>query len=84
MRRLRGRTPLYLIDGIPQSTPLREASVGSYFVDQSMIERVEVINGPSASEGLGGQGGIINYITKSVKHEGTEVNLDAKVSSAVS
>ena len=78
---LRGRTPLYLIDGIPQSTPLREASVGSYFVDQSMIERVEVINGPSASEGLGGQGGVINYITKSVKHEGTEVNLDAKVSS---
>jgi iron complex outermembrane recepter protein len=78
---LRGRTPLYLIDGIPQSTPLREASVGSYFVDQSMIERVEVINGPSASEGLGGQGGVINYITKSVKHMGTEVNLDAKVSS---
>ena len=53
---LHGRTPLYLIDGIPQSTPLREASVGSYFVDQSMIERVEVINGPSASEGLGGRG----------------------------
>jgi iron complex outermembrane recepter protein len=78
---LRGRTPLYLIDGIPQSTPLREASVGSYFVDQSMIERVEVINGPSASEGLGGQGGIINYITKSARHEGTEVNLDAKVGS---
>jgi len=78
---LRGRIPLYLIDGIPQSTPLREASVGSYFVDQSMIERVEVINGPSASEGLGGQGGIINYITKSARNEGTEVNLDAKVSS---
>ena len=40
---LRGRRPLYLLDGIPQSTPLRDGSVGSYFVDMSMVERVEVI-----------------------------------------
>ncbi len=78
---LRGRRPLYLIDGIPQSTPLREGSVGSYFIDMSMVERVEVINGPSATEGLGAAGGIINYITKKAKPGGTEVSLDTKLSS---
>src|SRR5262245_15862155 len=59
---LRGRRPLYLFDGIPQSTPLRDGSVGSYFVDLSMIERVEVINGPSATEGFGGGGGLIHSL----------------------
>lgn len=78
---LRGRRPLYLIDGIPQSTPLRDGSVGSYFVDMSMVERVEVINGPSATEGLGAAGGIINYITKKAKPGITEVSLDSKLSS---
>lgn len=78
---LRGRRPLYLIDGIPQSTPLRDGSVGSYFVDLSMIARVETINGPSATEGLGAAGGIINYITKTPRPGQTEVNLDSKVSS---
>jgi iron complex outermembrane receptor protein len=78
---LRGRRPLYLIDGIPQSTPLRDGSVGSYFVDLSMIERVEVINGPSATEGLGASGGIINYITKTPRKDGTEIAFDGKLSS---
>lgn len=78
---LRGRRPLYLLDGIPQSTPLRDGSVGSYFVDMSMVERVEVINGPSATEGLGAAGGIINYITKKAKPGVTEMSLDTKLSS---
>jgi iron complex outermembrane receptor protein len=78
---LRGRRPLYLIDGIPQSTPLRDGSVGAYFVDLSMIQRVEVINGPSATEGLGAAGGIINYITKTPKPGVSEIGLETKVSS---
>ena len=78
---LRGRRPLYLIDGIPQSTPLRDGSVGAYFVDLSMIQRVEVINGPSATEGLGAAGGIINYITKTPKPGVSEIDLETKVSS---
>lgn len=78
---LRGRRPLYLIDGIPQSTPLRDGSVGSYFVDLSMIARVEVINGPSATEGLGAAGGIINYITKTPRPGLTEIGVDTKLSS---
>ena len=78
---LRGRRPLYLIDGIPQSTPLRDGGTGAYFVDLSLIERVEVINGPSATEGLGAAGGIINYITKQPRKGGREVNFDTKITS---
>jgi outer membrane receptor for ferrienterochelin and colicin len=30
-----------------------------------IVAQIEVINGPSASEGIGAAGGIINYISKS-------------------
>jgi len=45
---LRGREPLRLFDGIPQSTPLRDGSRNGTFTDMDTIERIEVINGPSA------------------------------------
>ncbi|MEC8925181.1 MAG: TonB-dependent receptor plug domain-containing protein, partial [Pseudomonadota bacterium] len=55
---LRGRQPLYLIDGVPQSNPLRDGSRAAYTIDPFMIERVEVIHGASAIQGLGARGGI--------------------------
>jgi iron complex outermembrane receptor protein len=61
---LRGRTALRLFDGIPQGSPLREGNRAGTFTDMGVIGRVEVINGPSASEGIGAAGGIINYISK--------------------
>jgi len=61
----RGRTPLYLIDGVPQSTPLRPGARESVTIDMEMVERVEVIFGANAIQGLGGTGGMINYITLS-------------------
>ncbi|MDQ1094510.1 iron complex outermembrane receptor protein [Xanthomonas sacchari] len=61
---LRGRKPLYLIDGIPQSTPLREGGRDGHTIDPAMIERIEVIHGANALQGLGASGGIINIITK--------------------
>ncbi len=61
---LRGRTALRLFDGIPQGSPLREGNRAGTFTDMGVIGRVEVINGPSASEGIGASGGIINYISK--------------------
>lgn len=77
---LRGRTPLYLLDGIPQSTPLREGQrEGAGIADLSVIERVEVINGPSATEGVGASGGIINFITKTAKVNGTRLQVDSKI-----
>lgn len=64
---LRGRNPLVLIDGIPQSTPLKSAGREIRSIDPSVIERIEVIKGATAIYGNGADGGLINYITKSGK-----------------
>ncbi|EOR95073.1 Ferric aerobactin receptor [Arcticibacter svalbardensis MN12-7] len=61
---LRGRNVLVLIDGIPQSTPLRAGGRDIRSIDPSVIERVEVIKGATATYGNGAEGGLINYITK--------------------
>lgn len=60
----RGRSPLFLIDGVPQSNPLRDGGRDGHTIDMSMIERIEVLHGASAIHGLGATGGIINFITK--------------------
>ena len=61
---LRGRQPLYMVDGVPQSTPLRDGSRDAHTIDPAMIERIEVIHGANALQGLGASGGIINIIPK--------------------
>jgi len=61
---LRGRIALRLFDGIPQGSPLRDGARNGTFTDMGVVGRIEVINGPSASEGIGAAGGIINYISK--------------------
>jgi iron complex outermembrane receptor protein len=61
---LRGRSFLVMIDGIPQSTPLRNGGRDLQVIDPSSIERVEVIKGATSIYGNGADGGIINYITK--------------------
>lgn len=61
---LRGRNLLVMIDGIPQSTPLRNGGRDIRTIDPSAIERVEVIKGATAIYGNGADGGLINYITK--------------------
>ncbi|WP_449400162.1 TonB-dependent receptor plug domain-containing protein [Chryseobacterium wanjuense] len=61
---LRGRQVLVLIDGIPQSTPLRNGARDIRVIDPSVIERIEVIKGASSIYGNGADGGIINYITR--------------------
>ncbi len=75
---LRGRTALRLFDGIPQTSPLREGNRSGTFTDMGLIGRIEVINGPSASEGIGASGGIINYISKSPTRPGTEVTVTSR------
>lgn len=62
---LRGREPLYMIDGVPQSNPLRNGSRDGHTIDPFMIERIEIIKGANAIQGLGASGGIINIVTKS-------------------
>ncbi|OZI05410.1 ferric aerobactin receptor [Siphonobacter sp. BAB-5385] len=66
---LRGRNVLVLIDGIPQSTPLRAGGRDIRTIDPSVIERIEVIKGATSIYGNGADGGLINYITKKVRPE---------------
>ncbi len=78
---LRGRIPLRLFDGVPQGSPLREGSRNGTFTDMGIVGRVEVINGPSASEGIGAAGGIINYISAVPQKEGNETTFLSRYSS---
>ncbi|KFZ31145.1 TonB-dependent receptor [Pseudidiomarina salinarum] len=80
---LRGREPLYLIDGVPQSNPLRNGARASYTIDPLMIERVEIIHGASAIQGMGASGGIINLVTKSAT-EGSSHEVVAGLSAPTS
>lgn len=64
---LRGRNPLFMIDGVPQSNPLRDGSRDGYTIDPEMIERIEVIHGATAIQGTGATGGIINIVTRSAE-----------------
>src|SRR5690606_20576974 len=74
---LRGRIALRLFDGVPQTSPLRETNRAGSFTDLGIVDRIEVINGPSAAEGIGAAGGIINYISKRPVR-GTEATLTTR------
>ena len=78
---LRGRTALYLFDSIPQSTPLRDGSRNATFTDMAVVERIEVIGGASASEGIGAAGGVINFISKRATLDGTHFNVGGRLGS---
>lgn len=66
----RGRSPLFLIDGVPQSNPLRDGSRDAYTIDLAVVERIEVINGANAIQGLGATGGIVNFVTRKADDSG--------------
>ncbi|MCK0744291.1 TonB-dependent receptor [Chromohalobacter nigrandesensis] len=74
----RGRSVLFMVDGVPQSNPMRDGGRDSYTIDLSMVERIEVIHGASAEQGLGATGGIINYVTK--RPEGAGISQHVGVS----
>ncbi|MDC8103829.1 TonB-dependent receptor [Chryseobacterium sp. B21-037] len=61
---LRGRNVLVMIDGIPQSSPLRNNDREIRSIDPSVLERIEVVKGATSIYGNGAEGGIINYITQ--------------------
>ncbi|KQQ40126.1 TonB-dependent receptor [Duganella sp. Leaf126] len=61
---LRGRTPLILVDGVPQSNPLRPTGREAHTIDFSLVERIEIVQGANAINGLGATGGTINIITR--------------------
>ena len=79
---LRGRKPLYLLDGVPQSTPLREGGRDGHTIDPAMIERIEVIHGANALQGLGASGGIINIITQRAPRQDGETVHDVTIAAS--
>ena len=60
---LRGRSALFAINGVPQSTPIRDGSRDGYTIDPFFIDRVEVIYGSNALQGIGATGGVVNQVT---------------------
>ena len=78
---LRGRNPLYTVNGVPQHTPLRDGERDGHTIDMDFLERVEVVHGSSAMQGIGGTGGIVNLVTKSPKADGSWTQ-DVKLSLA--
>lgn len=61
---LRGRDFLVLVDGVPQSTPLRNVQRALRVISPDAIERIEVIRGATAVYGFGATGGLVNIITR--------------------
>ena len=53
-----------LIDGIPQSTPLRSTDRDIRSIDPAAVERIEIVKGSTAIYGNGAIGGIMNIVTK--------------------
>ncbi|HEY1164039.1 MAG TPA: TonB-dependent receptor [Chitinophaga sp.] len=66
---LRGRSVLIMIDGIPQSTPLRNGEVDLRSIDPAVLQRIDVVKGATAIYGNGAAGGLINYITLTPENE---------------
>lgn len=61
---LRGRDFLTLVDGVPQSTPLRGASRDLNTFSVEAVDRIEVVRGGTAAYGFGATGGLVNVITR--------------------
>lgn len=66
---LRGRNPLYLIDGIPQHNALRDGQRDGHTIDLAFVERIEVVNGSNAVQGVGATGGVVNIVTPRLERE---------------
>ncbi|PWK77041.1 iron complex outermembrane receptor protein [Mucilaginibacter oryzae] len=60
---LRGRPMLVMIDGVSQSSPLRNAEVDLRSIDPSVLQQIEVVKGATAIYGNGSAGGLVNYVT---------------------
>lgn len=61
---VRGRKPVFLIDGAPITSTLNDTAREVNLIDPSSIQRIEVIPGSSALYGNSAGAGFINYVTK--------------------
>lgn len=80
---LRGRNPLYLIDGVPQHNALRDGQRDGHTIDLDFVERIEVINGSNAIQGVGATGGVVQLVTRSpTSDERWETTVNTRVTAA--
>lgn len=82
---LRGRKPVFFIDGVPITPTLNDVGRELRLIDPSVIQRIEVVRGSSALYGNSAGSGFINYITgrgeKNELNMFTEVGLQASMTS---
>ncbi len=80
---LRGRNPLYLVDGIPQHNALRDGQRDGHTLDLVFVERIEVINGSNAIQGVGATGGVVNTVTRSpIRNDTWQTSVQARLTTA--
>lgn len=73
---IRGRTPNFMLNGVPANQDLRPSNCNSAFqISPFALERVEVVRGATALFGAGAPGGIVNFIMRRGRSE--SVQLDA-------
>jgi iron complex outermembrane receptor protein len=75
---LRGRAPLYLLDGIPIASNTNFSRFLDKF-DPLTIGRVEVVYGPTALYGAGATGGVIQFFTQNPNTEELEVSAGTQI-----
>lgn len=83
---LRGRPPVFLIDGVPITPTLNNVGRESRMIDPATIARIEVVRGASALYGNSAGAGFINYVTKPPEagdfQLSSEIELQSSVTSA--
>ncbi|MEM6454884.1 MAG: TonB-dependent receptor, partial [Acidobacteriota bacterium] len=78
---LRGRNPLYLVDGVSQHNATRDGDRDGHTIDLAFVERIEVINGSNAIQGVGATGGVVNILTREPRlGAGWKSSVDLRVS----
>ena len=81
---MRGRKPVFLIDGAPITSTLNDTARELNLIDPDSIARIEVIPGSSALYGNSAGAGFINYVTKTGErgplHMRTEVGGEMSLS----
>ena len=73
VQNLRGREVAILIDGIPQTSNYG-LNRDLRMIDPNIVERVEVVRGPTATYGSQATGGVINVITRRPTQDGFSID----------
>ena len=80
---LRGRPIVIFIDGVPQTPNANSNGTDLRVIDPSLIERIEILRGPSAVYGDGGTGGVVNIITRRPTEDSISYELDFRVGTSL-